>query len=1684
MLVIPFAEGALPVPSRKKTKPHSLPAALFRIGWLSIMNLRHIMHLILAALVAVSVASQSWDIRPQSEVRFAPPAFPNRPAQGLFSSMSAITSLGDLDGDGRALEFAAVFQYQSTTRIDILWLDGEGVLRNSTQIYDGSPYLSSWASVRGLDFVGEIAFLGDIDRDGSSREFVVQARVRRTDPSLVTFWLTSDGHVSRVSANANWPWPSAAKTTLYDAVGSSRAMVLGNDMNGDGIPNDMIVATARALTFFVVDADGIPVNVSTTNCRIVRLCDIHGLARLGDVDGDGVSQEIAIASSHNTVSVVWLDSSGAMIHHVTSTVTTPTWPGAVLQASGDGMIQIGSATDLDGDGKSLELLLMLGQSRSRYSRQYACAFLNASGVVTRAKAIPLEPHLSSGLKAPSARQSYVNAALWTSIPFSTGAIAFVNAGQTGPGNDNLVLMLDANANVLFPIRQLLRENNGLDFVVPADGGWWTENSIAYIEGISAGGRNAAMVVGHPSQYTTGVVYVIFLNATAVEHFQPITFGLNGLPAEYRRGSDELGSAVSALGDLDHDGSAVELAISSRSGLVIAWLARNGTAERTVLLNATTIGQSRLDPQARVRSICLLGDLDGDGHAGEVALGWAGSATPDPSLTILWLTRDASIASQHQLIPDLAAETVLRPQLVEFGSSISLVGDANGDGLDSDIVVGSMGWDAFWVLSLDRAGGLVSQWPIRRSDENACASLSTSMTTQLFGRLVLSNGWGPGEASDWMNLLVLGSNTPATDGGWWGGGEHEPQVCMQWVNRSGALSEVQQSWSGTSLGVTLAASLGSSGIIVSRFPQIHGGIGRSLVIVSDAGIRAFHLPLPSQFPSASPSPSGSPAPSVSPSAAPSPSAYPTRMPFLAAGSLVATHRCNSESAYARSTTVTWLGCDRPGCYGSTILAVCASCRTPQSQARFYHLDSQGCPNSRHDAITAEMARYPGMVFERATALLPLSDDDDPDFGHAITVGDFAVRVRWISKTPELRFARTVTLDLTAGMNDATGGSHSIHGWTPDSIAVLGDLERRGQAIDILFGFSDWNSHGAVVVYSLRRRGNSSVDPSRVKSVVTTGSTGLHEGTPPYGAYFGENVESLGPLSGGQSGADVLVGAPGTILSGRRSGVIHRLRLDASGSVTWMETIESPFGERTFGIGMLSIGREATGWRLAIVASSTGLWQVAIPPTTTASMIHPLAIMTFELRGHIGSFHRVAMAQIQQPVDDGSVLVAFGGTDARASYERSDDDPLVGFRVLTLSLIPSPTASASPTACSGPCRATHPPTHPAASVAPLASPGGASQTGASGDAATDGGDAPTPGTSEIAEPVLVGVLSGAGVILLLLLSLFFFSRHRSFRSSSIQSQVDRVPLSSRAAADERLASRTSSRTHVSSVSGVADAPHAVIPDDRGSWERSSCAKALCESTLLWGACFRVDLRLCCRQWQPATQDLVTRVQTARSLALSQLAGIGIGYLVAYLQAPIILLPLAFLASQSSYKNAAYLSNAWSMLPKSLTHAAMLATALYMAAAVANVVTLSGLMCIASTGCSHLSPMATLAFFWIGAVAFAVAALASGHWLGRAADIARNSIPQSAVRETGSGAAASSPSDDRSSSSATASRARDPPTADLPSAAVSARPALSPAPSARPALEARQAPSLAHVGHDSATVELAATPNHYDFTKGIAL
>ena len=166
--------------------------------------------------------------------------------------------------------------------------------------------------------------------------------------------------------------------------------------------------------------------------------------------------------------------------------------------------------------------------------------------------------------------------------------------------------------------------------------------------------------------------------------------------------DRFGDALAAIGDLDGDGVR-DLAVSSfanvageknRGGVHILFLHADGTIKGSqTIANSVGNGPTLADRDQFGSSIAAVGDLDGDGVK-DLAIGanYDDTAGSDQgAVYLLMMNSDGTAKSQQKIASGMSGGPSLSPGDY-FGSSVTLLGDLNGDGL-SELAVGASSQDA-------------------------------------------------------------------------------------------------------------------------------------------------------------------------------------------------------------------------------------------------------------------------------------------------------------------------------------------------------------------------------------------------------------------------------------------------------------------------------------------------------------------------------------------------------------------------------------------------------------------------------------------------------------------------------------------------------------------------------------------------------------------------------------------------------------------------------------------------------------------------------------------------------------------------------------------------------------------------------------------------------------------------------
>jgi hypothetical protein len=221
--------------------------------------------------------------------------------------------------------------------------------------------------------------------------------------------------------------------------------------------------------------------------------------------------------------------------------------------------------------------------------------------------------------------------------------------------------------------------------------------------------------------TPGAVWVLFLASDgSVAREVEIGAGAGGFGGTLASG-DRFGAGLAAIGDLDDDG-VVDLAVGAprdddggpaRGAAWILFLAADGTVRAEQKISATAGGfQGALEDFDDFGfALAGLGDLDGDGTE-DLAAGVPfadGIAIDEGAAWVLYLEPDGTVASEVEIAPGQAGFGAVLGASDQFGSSLALLDDRDGDGR-GELGVGSPGdldgipvSDALWLLQLTPSG---------------------------------------------------------------------------------------------------------------------------------------------------------------------------------------------------------------------------------------------------------------------------------------------------------------------------------------------------------------------------------------------------------------------------------------------------------------------------------------------------------------------------------------------------------------------------------------------------------------------------------------------------------------------------------------------------------------------------------------------------------------------------------------------------------------------------------------------------------------------------------------------------------------------------------------------------------------------------------------------------------------------
>ena len=229
------------------------------------------------------------------------------------------------------------------------------------------------------------------------------------------------------------------------------------------------------------------------------------------------------------------------------------------------------------------------------------------------------------------------------------------------------------------------------------------SSIANIGDLNGDGVTDIAVGIHryiPSDSDKDTIHIMFMNNNGTVS-DTIDIDDNTPNGPDLNSDDYFGSSIANIGDLNGDGVS-DIAVgavhddagSDNSGAIhIMLMNNNGTVFDTMEINSNvTSGLVLSNGDSFGESIANIGDLNGDGVS-DIAVGAVGDDTRGNNrgaIHIMFMNSNGTVSDTIEIDDDTTNGPVLSNG-DSFGSSITNIGDLNGDGV-SDIAVGTIGDD--------------------------------------------------------------------------------------------------------------------------------------------------------------------------------------------------------------------------------------------------------------------------------------------------------------------------------------------------------------------------------------------------------------------------------------------------------------------------------------------------------------------------------------------------------------------------------------------------------------------------------------------------------------------------------------------------------------------------------------------------------------------------------------------------------------------------------------------------------------------------------------------------------------------------------------------------------------------------------------------------------------------------------
>jgi hypothetical protein len=239
----------------------------------------------------------------------------------------------------------------------------------------------------------------------------------------------------------------------------------------------------------------------------------------------------------------------------------------------------------------------------------------------------------------------------------------------------------------------------------------------------------------------GAVWILFMNADGTVQFAQKISNTEGGFSGILEDNDQFGAAIANIGDLNND-LLPEIAVGAigdddggtdRGAIWILSLAENGTifSFQKVSDSSGEFAGTLRDGDFFGSSIAGIGDLDADGIE-DIAAGAIGDDDGGADRGAVWallMNADSTVRFEQKISATNGNFNGGLDDSDHFGSSVTGLGDVNGDGI-IDIAAGADGDDdggsnrgAVWLMFMERDGEIISESKISSVSGNFTGTLT-------------------------------------------------------------------------------------------------------------------------------------------------------------------------------------------------------------------------------------------------------------------------------------------------------------------------------------------------------------------------------------------------------------------------------------------------------------------------------------------------------------------------------------------------------------------------------------------------------------------------------------------------------------------------------------------------------------------------------------------------------------------------------------------------------------------------------------------------------------------------------------------------------------------------------------------------------------------------------------------------